>query len=383
MLSSLAVVIIISLLMFYLFDRIKLHGLIGLILTGVILGPYVLNLIDPKLLEFSSEFRMLALIIILIRAGLSIKKTELNKIGNYAASMGLVPFFIEAALVAVASFYILDMEPVIAIMFGFIMAPVSPAIIIPQMLGMKEGRLGSGSKIPTLLIAATSIDNVTAMTAFGIILGIASGGQSSLSNIALRIPLSIILGILLGLLVGYALVRLFNRYDIRDTKKTLLFLFVAILIYGLEKIIPISSLLAIITVGFVILEKDEPTAHRLALKFNKIWIFAEILLFVLIGAQFNFTALGGVAVKGLVIILIGLLGRSVGVLISLMGSGFKLNEKLFCVASYLPKATVQAAIAAIPLSMGIKDGDVILAIATLSIILTTPLGIVAPRLFRP
>ena len=380
MLTSLAIVIITSLFMFYVFDRIKLHGLLGLILTGIILGPFVFNIIDTKLLSFSSEFKMLALILILIRAGLGLRRSELNKVKIYALKTGLIPLFIEVIVVAVASFYILGLPPLVSIMFGFIMAPVSPAIIIPHMLDIKEKNSNKSSKIPTLLIATTSIDNVVAMMAFGIMLGIVSGKHDSVAEILFKIPISIILGVVMGLVTGYVLVKIFEKYDIRDTRKALIFLFLSVLIHETEKVLPISSLLVIVTTGFFILEKNENIAHRLSSKFNKIWIFAEILLFVIIGAQLNIGALGDVAFKGLFIIIVGLLGRSIGVLISLSGSELKFKERLFCAASYLPKATVQAAIASIPFAMGIAGGGVILAIAVLSIIITTPLGIIIPKM---
>jgi len=262
---------------------------------------------------------------------------------------------------------------------GFIVAAVSPAVVVPSMLDYIDQKIGTKKGIPTLILASASIDDVVAITIFTAFMGLYAGGNS-FSSALLNIPLSIGLGILTGLIVGLVMVWLFKRYHIRDTKKVMIILAFAILMTSikdwLDGIVPIASLLGVMTLGFIILEKREIVAKRLAIRFNKIWIFAEIFLFVLIGSQVNINVALDSGLKGLLLIFCGLSARTLGVFISTLGTNFNRKEKVFCAIAYIPKATVQAAIGAIPLSMHVKSGETILAIAVLAIIVTAPIGLI-------
>lgn len=273
-------------------------------------------------------------------------------------------------------------------MLGFIIAAVSPAVVVPQMLNLKNKGFGKNKEVPTLVLAGASIDDVFAITIFGIFLTAGTGNDGNVFLLLMKAPLSIVLGIVTGLIVGLLMVSFFRRFHLRDTRKVIYFMIVAILFYEVSNYLPIASLLGIMAIGFVILEKEDDLAYRLSMKFDKIWILAEIVLFVLVGAQVNIYILFDAGLTGLAIITIGLLMRSAGVLISLAGSNFSKKEKAFCVIAYTPKATVQAAIGAIPLTMGIASGEWILAVAVLAIVITAPLGAIgihlsAPRFLEP
>lgn len=380
MLFNLAVITIAALLMNRIFELIKLPGLLGMILTGIVLGPYCLDFISPLLLNISAELRTAALIVILIRAGLGINRETLNKIGIPALKMSCIPGIFEGLTVMLVAHYLLSLPWLEAGMLGFIIAAVSPAVVVPQMLELKKHGFGQNREVPTLLLAGASLDNIFAITIFGIFLSLFCDAGQNIMSIAVKLPLGIIAGLALGLLAGYLLSGLFKRFEMRDTKKMIVFLVAAILLNSLESfknvknILPVASLLGVMAMGFVLLEKNNDTANRLASKFGKVWVFAEILLFVLIGAQVNISVALNAGLIGGLIILIGLAGRSAGVWLALFCTKLNPHEKLFCVLAYFPKATVQAAIGAIPLACGVKSGETILAIAVFSIILTSPLG---------
>ncbi|MFA6103275.1 MAG: cation:proton antiporter [Victivallaceae bacterium] len=382
MLFNLAVITIAALLMNRIFEFIKIPGLLGMILTGIILGPYCLDFISPLLLNISAELRTAALIVILIRAGLGINRETLNKIGIPALKMSCIPGIFEGLTVMLAAHLLLSLPWLEAGMLGFIIAAVSPAVVVPQMLELKKHGFGQNREVPTLLLAGASLDNIFAITIFGVFLSLFSNTGQSIMSIAVKLPLGIIAGLALGLLAGYLLSGLYKKFEMRDTKKMIVFLVAAILLNSLESfksirnILPVASLLGIMAMGFVLLERNNDTANRLASKFGKVWVFAEILLFVLIGAQVNISVALNAGLVGGLIIVIGLAGRSIGVWLALFRSKLNSHEKLFCVLAYFPKATVQAAIGAIPLSCGVKSGETILAIAVFSIILTSPLGAV-------
>lgn len=263
-------------------------------------------------------------------------------------------------------------------MLGFIIAAVSPAVVVPQMLDLIENSRGAKKGIPTLILTGASIDDVIAITLFSSFLGFYGGAQISILYSVLSVPLSIGLGLLFGVGIGFLLLFLFKKYHIRDTKKALMILSLAILMTStedfLKDIIPIASLLGVMALGYVLREKYWKVAERLSVKFNKIWVFAEIMLFVLVGAQVNIKVAVESGLIGLLIIAVGLLARSSGVLLSLRKTKLNIRERLFCVIAYVPKATVQAAIGGIPLATGVASGDIILAMAVLSIIITAPLG---------
>lgn len=378
MATSIGIIIILGLAVNTLFTKLKLPGLLGMLILGIVIGPNGLNWISPNLMIVSGDFRKIALIIILLRAGLGISKEQLNKVGSTAIKLSCIPGIIEGITIAFISTKILGFSFIQGGILGFIIAAVSPAVVVPQMISFNEKGIGTNKSIPTLILAGSSIDDVFAITIFSTFLGFYSGTHINIGVKLMNIPVSIILGIGLGIVFGLILVKIFNKIHIRDTKKVLYIIGIAIMMTALESMlknkIEIAALLGVMTIGFIILEKKPVVAKRLSLKFGKIWLFAEILLFVLVGAQVNVPIAIEAGAKGLIIITIGIIARSIGVFISTIGSGLNFKERLFCMIAYVPKATVQAAIGGIPLSLGVASGDVILAIAVLSILVTAPLG---------
>lgn len=375
---SLAIIILFGLLFNKLFTKIRLPGLLGMLILGVIIGPYCLNIIDQSILNISGDLRVIALIIILLRAGFGINLGRLRKVGTSAIKMSFIPDIMEGLTVMVVAYYLLGLPIIEAGMLGFIIAAVSPAVIVPQMLSFIERRMGTKKGIPLIILTGASVDDIVSITIFSIFVGIYGGQQINIIKEALSIPLSIVIGILFGLIMAFALIYLFKKFEIRATEKTLIVLASAILLKNLgdslNSIVPIAALVGVMVIGFVILEKMPEVGVQLSKKFGKIWIFAEILLFVLVGAQVNIYLAASFLLVGLVIIVIGLIARSIGVYLSLMGSNLNIEEKIFCIFAYIPKATVQAAIGAIPLSIGVASGDIILAIAVIAILFTAPLG---------
>ncbi|HLR21108.1 MAG TPA: cation:proton antiporter [Tissierellaceae bacterium] len=375
---SLAIIILLGLLGGKLAEKLKLPGLLGMLILGMIIGPYGINLLNERLLNISEDLRGIALIIILLRAGLSLDKNDLQKVGYPAIRMSFIPGIIEGTVIAFLSTKLLNFTFIQGGILGFIIAAVSPAVVVPSMINLIDKGLGQEKGVPTLILAGASVDDVVAITIFTAFLGLYQGEGVNLYKQLLNIPISIILGIGLGLLIGLILIRLFKIYKIEDTKQFLILLGLSILLREienyLEPIISIASLLGVMTIGFIIEELNEEIGISLARKLNNIWTFAEILLFVLIGAEVNISVALNSGKIGLIILGIGLVGRSVGVVISLMGTNLNWKERLFSIIAYTPKATVQAAIGAVPLSLGVESGDLILAIAVLSIIVTAPLG---------
>lgn len=375
---SLAMIILLGLAANKLFNKLRLPGLLGMLLLGVVLGPYVMNYIDQSILDISADLRKIALIVILLRAGLGIKREALNKVGVAALRLSFIPGVLEGLAIMIFSIIFLRFPPIVAGILGFIIAAVSPAVVVPQMLEFIAEKRGEEKGIPTIILAGVSVDDVVAITIFSAFLGMYGNEHISMATQLLKIPLSIVLGILLGLAVALIFIYLFNRYSIRDTKKALMLIGASIVLTTMEDalmtIIPIASLLGVMTIGFILLERRPKTAEALANKYNKIWVFAELLLFVLVGAQVNIYVAFDAGLLGILIISIGLVFRSIGVILSLFGTALTLKEKLFCVIAYLPKATVQAAIGGIPLAAGVEGGELILALAVLSIVITAPLG---------
>lgn len=378
MATDLAIIILLGLLANALFAKMKLPGLLGMLILGIIIGPYGLNWLKTDIISISSDLRKIALIVILLRAGLGISRDDLKKVGIPAIKLSCIPGLIEGFTIAFISTKLLGFSLIQGGILGFILAAVSPAVVVPQMLNFMERGVGTDKGIPTLILAGASIDDVFAITIFSTFLGLYSGSQVNIGVKILGIPFSIILGIVLGGIIGFFMVKFFEKYHIRDTKKVLYILGSAILLTALENLlknkIEIAGLLGVMTIGFIILEKMPQVGKRLSIKFNKIWVFAEILLFVLVGAQVNIGVALEAGIKGIILIFIGLIGRSIGVVISLIGTNLNWKERLFCIISYIPKATVQAAIGGVPLSLGVASGDVILALAVLAIVITAPLG---------
>lgn len=387
MTTSLALVLLLGLLANYLFTKIKLPGLLGMLLLGIVLGPSGLNWMGDSLMAVSADFRSVALIIILLRAGLGIGKDDLKRVGGPAVRMSCIPGIMEGTTIAALVVVLWGMGWVEGGILGFTLAAVSPAVVVPSMLKYMELGYGKKKGVPTLILAGASADDVFAITLFSALVGMATGEAVGLGWKLLSIPVSIILGILVGYVVGWILSHTFKKFHIRDTKKILIMLGTAILLTSLEKAlkshVEIAGLIGVMTIGFILLEKTPVQAKRLAERFNKIWIFAEILLFVLVGAQVKVGVALDAGWIGLIVILLGLVARSIGVWLSLLGTPLNAKEKWFCVVAYWPKATVQAAIGAVPLSLGLPYGELFLAVAVMGILVTAPLGAIAIQFFAP
>ena len=359
------------------FNRLKLPGLLGMILTGIVLGPYVLNLISEDILNISADLRQIALIIILTRAGLAIDIADLKKVGRPAILMCFVPATFEIVTVTLLAPLLLDVTTLEAAIMGSVLAAVSPAVIVPRMLHLMESGYGKDKSIPQLLMAGASVDDIYVIVLFTAFMGM-YGGNGFEASALINVPISIILGLLLGVISGLILVQVFKKIHIRDTAKVLILLSTAFLFVSLETFLkpylPVSGLLAVMALGATLLKSYEVLAKRLKGKFSKIWVGAEILLFVLVGAAVDIHYLVAAGFSAVLLILVALLIRTVGVNVSLIKTRLTLKERLFCSIAYLPKATVQAAVGAIPLSAGVVAGDTILTVAVLAIMITAPLG---------
>ncbi len=375
---SIALIVILGLLFDYLFRKMKLPGLVGMLVVGVLCGPYVLNIMRPELLKVSADLRMVALIVILLRAGLELRRDTLNRVGKTALIMSTVPAIFEGAVITIMAPMLFGISYLEAAILGSIIAAVSPAVVVPMMINFIDRRLGTKKGIPTMILGASSVDDVFVIVIFTIFLGMYGGTHINIGRKLLEIPETILLGIAAGSILGYILYHVFERFQLRATKMTISVVAVSILLTWLEEElrtkVAMSALLGIMTVGFILLEKTEIRAHKISQKLSKVWIFAEILLFVLVGAQVNIKVAWDAGMAGALLIVVALIGRSLGTYLSLIGTNLNLKERLFCIISYIPKATVQAAIGAVPLEAGVKSGDIILAVAVLSILITAPLG---------
>ena len=345
-----------------------------MLLTGIILGPYVLNLLDPNILAISGDLRKIALIIILTRAGLGLDLSALRKLGRPAILMCFLPATFELLGVLLLAPTLLDLSPLESLILGSVLAAVSPAVVVPRMVKlMDEGYKG----IPDLILAGASVDDVYVIVLFSTFIGMAQGQGANIMSFV-NIPISIFLGILIGLLLGYVLAIFFKNIHIRDTTKVLIILSISLLLVVLEDFlttsITFSSLIAIMFIGVGLKRNREVVAKRLSIKYGKLWVGAEIFLFVLVGATVNINYLTHVGFKALLLIILALIFRMFGVFICLLKTKLNKKEKLFAMIAYTPKATVQAAIGGIPLSLGLSCGDIVLTVAVLAIILTAPLG---------
>ncbi len=377
MLTSLALIFLVGLLLGKLFQSLKLPQLIGMILTGVLLGPHLLGLIDKTILGISPDLRQLALIIILTRAGLSLDLKDLKKIGRPAILMCFVPACFEILGTLLLAPRLLHITYLEAAIMGSVIAAVSPAVIVPRMIRALEQGYGSEKRIPQLILAGASADDVFVIIIFTALISLAKGEKIDAMGFA-EIPISILLGILMGFLVGGALIWFFKKVHIRDTVKLVIMLSISFLLIELQNqldsIVPMSGLLAIMSMGIMIFSKYDELAKRLSIKYNKLWIGAEIILFVLVGATLDLSYVIKAGVLVVILVFVALVFRMIGVLTCLIKTNLNSKEKLFCVFSYMPKATVQAAIGAIPLSMGLECGNIVLTVAVLSILITAPLG---------
>lgn len=383
MLLSLALLLLMGLGMKSLVEKMGLPGIIGIFATGVLLGPSCFNLLDDHLLAISGELRQMALIIILLKAGLSLDLSDLKKVGRPAIFMSFVPASFEIIGYTLLAPMLLGISRVDAALMGAVLAAVSPAVVVPRMAKMMEEGVGTERSVPQLIMAGASCDDIFVIVLFTSFLGMAKGGDLKLASL-INVPLSVICGIIVGGIVGYVLYCFFEsafvrERHVRNSVKVLIMLALSFLLVAGEEIlkgkVPVSGLIAVVAMAVVIHEKmPENVSSRLSEKFGKLWIGAEIFLFVLVGAavDIHYTMeAGGAAVA---LILAALLFRSIGVALSLAGTHLNLKERLFCIFSYLPKATVQAAIGSVPLQAGLSSGNVILSVAVLSILITAPIG---------
>ena len=377
MLLSISLILIVGMSMGYICSKLKLPSLIGMLATGIILGPYVLNLLDSSILEISADLRKIALIIILTRAGFGLDLSGLKKLGRPAILMCFVPATFELIGMIIIAPKLMGISVLEAAIMGSVLAAVSPAVVVPRMVKLMDEGYGVKEGIPQLILAGASVDDVYVIVLFSTFIGMIQGENASILNF-INIPVSIFLGILIGLLIGYLMAYFFKKVHIRDTSKVLIILSVSFLLVVIEDSlttsITFSSLIAIMFIGIGIQKKREIVAKRLSIKYSKLWVAAEIFLFVLVGATVNINYLGKVGIKALIVILVALMFRMVGVFVSLLGTSIKPKEKLFTMMAYTPKATVQAAIGGIPLALGLACGDTVLTVAVLAIVLTAPLG---------
>ena len=377
MLLSIALILVVGMAMGWICRKVKLPSLLGMLLTGIVLGPYVLNLLDDSILSISSELRKIALIIILTRAGLGLDLTGLKKIGRPAVFMCFVPASFEMLGMILLAPKIMGVSVLEAAVMGAVLAAVSPAVVVPRMVKLMEEGYGTKQGIPQLILAGASVDDVYVIVLFSTFLGMMQGkGVSAVSFV--NIPVSILLGIAIGLILGAALSLYFEKVHIRDTAKVLIILSISFFLVVIEDTlmtpITFSALIAIMFIGIGLKKKREVVAVRLSAKYGKLWVASEIFLFVLVGATVNITYLKNVGVKALILIAGALIFRMLGVFVCLLKTEFTGKERLFVMMAYTPKATVQAAIGGIPLSLGLACGDIVLTVAVLAIVLTAPLG---------
>lgn len=377
MLLSISLILILGMFMGWICQKIKLPSLLGMLITGIVLGPYVLNLLDDSILGISAELRKIALIIILTRAGLGLDLSGLKKIGRPAVLMCFVPASFELIGMILLAPKLMGLTVLEAAIMGAVLAAVSPAVVVPRMVKLMDEGYGVNEGIPQLILAGASVDDVYVIVLFSTFVGMMQGEDASILKFV-NIPISIFLGIAIGLLIGVLLAYFFKKMHIRDTSKVLIILSISFLLVVMEdKLstpITFSALIAIMFIGIGLQKKRETVAKRLSVKYGKLWVAAEVFLFVLVGATVNIGYLGKVGVKALIVIIGALVFRMFGVFVCLLGTSLKRKERLFTMLAYTPKATVQAAIGGIPLALGFTCGDLVLTVAVLAIVLTAPLG---------
>lgn len=377
MLLSISLIPILGMFMGWICQKIKLPSLLGMLITGIVLGPYVLNLLDDSILGISAELRKIALIIILTRAGLGLDLAGLKKIGRPAVLMCFVPASFELIGMILLAPKLMGLTVLEAAIMGAVLAAVSPAVVVPRMVKLMDEGYGVNEGIPQLILAGASVDDVYVIVLFSTFVGMMQGEGASILKFV-NIPISIFLGIAIGLLIGVLLAYFFKKMHIRDTSKVLIILSISFLLVVMEdKLstpITFSALIAIMFIGIGLQKKRETVAKRLSVKYGKLWVAAEVFLFVLVGATVNIGYLGKVGVKALIVIIGALVFRMFGVFVCLLGTSLKRKERLFTMLAYTPKATVQAAIGGIPLALGFTCGDLVLTVAVLAIVLTAPLG---------
>ena len=377
MLTSIAIILLFGLLVGWIFSKMKLPSLLGMIIVGIVLSPHCLNLVDDSILTISGDLRQIALVIILTRAGLSLNFSDLKKVGRPAILMCFVPACIEMVGTIIFAPLLLNVSILDAAIIGSVMAAVSPAVVVPRMIKLIEDGYGTDKSIPQLILAGASVDDVFVIVVFTALTTLASTGEISAISF-IQIPISILLGVLLGGVVGTILVCFFRRFHVRDSVKVLIILSVSFLLLELqnklEGIVPVSGLLAIMSVGIIINQKYDVLAKRLSVKYNKLWLGAEIFLFVLVGIAVDLKYAIAAGVVVILLVILALVFRMMGVAISLVKTKLNKKERLFCAVTYTPKATVQAALGTVPLVMGLSCGEIVLTVAVISILITAPFG---------
>ena len=383
MLTSLSLIFLLGLAMAAVCTQIKLPSIIGMLITGIIIGPYALNLLDPSIIEMSSDLRKVALVIILIKAGMSFDLKDLKKVGRPALLMAFLPAVFEITAFVVLSPYVLGISRLEGAVIGSILGAVSPAVVVPKMVQLIEDEYGTEKGIPQMILTGASLDDVFNIVLFSTFAAMAKGGSSGVSDF-LNIPISIVLGIAVGFAVGFSLYKFFeicynHNKKIRNSTKVIILLAVALMLTSLETIlsdrVPFSGLLAVVSMACIVrMKSNREVVSRLTQKFGKLWIAAEVVLFVLVGAaiDFRYAVQAGAGVA--VMIFVSLAFRCLGVWICLVKTKLSVKERLFCTIAYLPKATVQAAIGSVPLAMGLACGELALTVAVTAIVITAPLG---------
>ena len=377
MLISIALILLVGMFMGWLCKKIKLPGLLGMLFTGIILGPYVLNFIDDSILNISADLRKIALIIILTRAGLSLDIKDLKKVGRPAVLMCFVPACFEMAGMILLAPRILGISTLDAAIMGAVVAAVSPAVVVPKMIKLMEEGYGVKQGIPQLILAGASVDDVFVIVMFTAFTGLAQGEAVSLKSFV-NVPISVITGIFVGLAAGYLLAKFFEKVHIRDTSKVMILLSVSFILVTAEDyaadMIPFASLIGVMAAGISLQKKREVVAKRLSSKFNKLWVVSEIMLFVLVGAAVDIQYAVKAGIAPVFLIFSVLIFRMAGVFVCLLKTKLNIKERAFCMLAYMPKATVQAAIGGLPLAMGLSCGNIVLSVAVIAILITAPLG---------
>ncbi len=383
MLTSLSLIFLVGLALGAICQRLKLPRIIGMLVTGILLGPYVLDLLDPSILSISSELRKMALIIILLKAGLSLDLKDLKKAGHSAVLLSFVPASCEIIGYLLFAPVILGISRVDAAVMGAVLAAVSPAVVVPRMVTLMEKKYGTQKAIPQMILAGASCDDIFVIVLFTTFLGMAQGGSANVMDF-INIPVSIVLGILLGVSFGYGLYLFFetsyaHKHCVRNSMKVIIVLGFSFLLIAIEEwfdgIVSVSGLLAVVAMACMLkLKSTAFVSKRLSEKFGKLWLAAEVILFVLVGAAVDIRYTLNAGLAAVFMILIALLFRAFGVLLCTVKTSLTLKERLFCVIAYLPKATVQAAIGSVPLAAGLPCGNIILSVAVLAILITAPLG---------
>ena len=375
--QSIALILLFGMFAGWVCKLIKLPSFLGMILVGVILGPYVFNLIDSSILNISQDLRKMALIIILARAGLSLDLKDLKKVGRSAILMCFVPALFEIiAMILIAPLFF-DISILEAAIIGSVVAAVSPAVVVPKMIKLIEEGYGTEKGIPQMILAGTSVDDVFVIVLFTAFTGLMKGDKISVMSF-INVPVSVILGMIIGILIGFILSKFFKKIHIRDSAKVIILLSISFLLVSLENVITFSinfsALISIMFMGIGLNKYRAEVSKRLSAKFNKLWVCAEIILFVLVGAIVDINYASKAGIRVVILILIILCFRMLGVFVCMIKTRLNIKERLFCMVAYIPKATVQAAIGGMPLAMGFECGNLVLSIAVIAILVSAPLG---------